>query len=223
MPNIHQVRRVLLRSPAVVAEAANNLSIDGSAHNAGTGATTTVTLSTTLSNDIIYVVVYSNGGGGSPLSVSGSTLGAFTHRASANNNDLSAYWKLAASPLTNEVITVTPIGAAFDSVTAFAVNGAANTSSPFDANAAIPLTDTTAAADPSTATTTSANTFIIGAFRMSAESSPTAGTGFTAIQLNGDYLLVEYKIVTSAQTGLSVPVGTGVGDSTRSIVDAIAG
>jgi hypothetical protein len=218
------VHMTLLGAGKPPAAAGSSLSLDGSAHNAGTGATTTVTLSTTLSNDIIYVVVYSNGGGGvGALTVSGSTLGAFARRVGASTNDLSTYWKHAASPLTNEIITVTPGGAAFDSVTAFAVNGAANTSSPFDSNGAIPLADATAPTDPSTADTTSANTFIIGAFRMSAESSPTAGAGFTAIQLNGDYLLVEYKIVTSAQTGLSVPIGTGVGDSSRSIVDAIAG
>ncbi len=193
------------------------LSLDGSVHGTSPGTNFAVlTLSTTKTNNIIYVASESNG---SPTSVVGSTLGAFTARSAGA---ISSFWILAPSILSSETITLTYSGGtSFISATAFAVNGA-NTSSPFDVNGSVPtLTSFGVPADPISLSTTANDTIIIGAYRFSSQSNPTAGTGFTAIQLNGDFLLTEYKIVSSAQTSLPITVGTGVGDTNQGIGDAI--
>lgn len=202
------VRRTLLKKKSAAA-AANTLALDGSAEGTGSGATVTATMSTSLANNIIMVSVLSNGGAVS--GVSGSTLGLFTRRATNGAaSPQETWWKLATGVLTSEVITVSA-PAAFTTVIAFAVNGS-RTASPFDGTA---VTGTT---DPLSITTTNANTMVLGCWRGGVPSM-TAGAGFTAIQLNADFALSEYKLLSSAQT-ISVTIGTGAGGG-AGIVDAI--
>ena len=81
------------------------LSLDGSVHGTSPGTNVAVlSLSTTKTNNIIYVVVEANG---SATSVVGSTLGAFTARSSGA---ISSFWILATSILSSEIITVTYSG-----------------------------------------------------------------------------------------------------------------
>jgi hypothetical protein len=122
---------------------------------------------------------------------------------------------LAAGTLSAQTITVTVTSATFNTIDIFAVNGA-KTSAPFDVNGSLPAISAT---DPVSVSTTAANTMILAAFRNSAGSS-TAGTGFTLIG-GADFQLTEYKIVSAAQTGLSVTMGTGAGTSNGAIGDAI--
>jgi hypothetical protein len=52
--------------------------------------------------------------------------------------------------------------------------------------------------------TTNANDFLLGMYRQTNISAPTGGSGWTQIAENdGSFLLVEYKIVSSAQTNLA--------------------
>lgn len=211
-PGTFQNRAALDAAPA----GGVTLSLDGSVHTPGTGTNVaTLTLSTTKTNNVIYVAIEANG---SVASVVGSTLGAFTARATGA---IVSFWALAPSILSSEVITLTYSGGTtFISATAFAVNGA-HTAAPFDVNASIPtISSFGVPADPLSATTTAVNTMAIGAFRMSGTSNPTNGSGWTPIQLNGDFLLTEVKLLSSAGS-FSATIGTGVGDSNQGIVDAI--
>jgi len=61
---------------------------------------------------------------------------------------------------------------------------------------------------------------LIGGFRMQSTASPTAGAGYIGIALNSNFALSEYKPVSSAGI-YSVTIGTGVGTSNGSIIDAI--
>ena len=80
-----------------------------------------------------------------------------------------------------------------------------------------PVTGTT---DPLSITTTHANTMVIGSFRMNSTSTPTQGTGYTIIS-GANFLLSEYQIFSSTQSGLSVTIGTGAGDANGCIADAL--
>lgn len=195
------------------------LSLDGvgGVGTTGSGNSTTATMSTSLPNDIIIVFVATNFT--TVASVSGSTLGAFAFRASSGAGSagpIEEWWVRAPSALTSEVITVTiTTGPTFIAATAFAVNGGKLSGSPFDGVSAV-----TGTSDPLSITTASANTFIMGGFRVGT-ASPTAGAGYTAIQLNSNFELSEYKIVSTTQTGLSVTIGTGVGTANGGIADAL--
>lgn len=203
--------------PSSIVAGGVTLSLDGSAH-AAPNATNIVTMSltTTKTNDIIYVM---SSGNGSDVSIVGSTLGAFTRRGGGGS--INGYWVLASSILTGEVITITYSGGAtFVTGSAVAVNGA-KTSAPFDVNGSIPtLTAFGVPADPFSITTSAANTILIGGFGMNGTSNPTAGAGWTAFQLNGDFLLTETKIVSAAGSN-SITIGTGVSDSKQGFGDAI--
>ncbi len=197
--------------------AAPVLSIDGTPIEANSSAaTTSITLTTTKTNNIIILVIETNGG---PIStVSGGGL-TWARRAqnSAGTTNIETWWALASSILSGVTITVTPTTTNFTTVIGFAVNGA-KTSSPFDGTA---VTVSGIPSDPISISTTAANTMIIGAFRFAGTSNPTAGSGFTGLALNADFALAEYQIVSAPQAGLSVTVGTGVGNSNGGIADAI--
>lgn len=194
------------------------LAIDGHVHNSNGGAgSTTLSLSTTQTHDVIVVYVEINGN--NIITVTSPTL-TFTQRFTAGGaNHFYEYWAPAAAVLTNEVIAVATDGN-YCSATAFAVSGALDYTNPFDTNGSIPQA---ANADPVTVSTTAAKTMVIGGFRMGATNNPTAGAGFTAIELNTDYLLTEYQIFSSAQTSLPITVGVGVGTANGAIGDAIVG
>jgi hypothetical protein len=89
-----------------------------------------------------------------------------------------------------------------------------NTSSPFDG---APITGST---DPLTISTSHNDTIVLAGFRMATTTAPTAGSGYTQ-QFNGFYTLNEYQTFTSTQSGLSVTITTGAGDSNGGIADAI--
>lgn len=192
------------------------LSLDGSAHATQGGATSAVSmnLTTSLSNDIIIVFTEQNGGSVSSV-VSSPTL-TWAHRATAGSGatTLEEWWAFAPSADTY-AITVTITGNAFQSVAAFGVNGGKTSGNPFDTNGSLP---STASSDPVSVSTTSANTMIIGGFRLGDPSTP--GTGYTSITTS-DFLLTEYKIVSAAQTSLSVTAGSGAGGANGVIGDAI--
>lgn len=206
------------RSGVPVPPVPNTMSLDGSAADVNANSlVASISITTTKPNNVIVVMVFSNQG---PLvSVIGSTLGAFTKRTSTGSgaNIMEEWYAISPSILTMEIITATCPAIGYSAMIGFAVNGA-KTSAPFDTNVALPSIGAT---DPVTVSTTAANTMVLGAFRMSTN-TPSAGAGFTQIENPADaFMLVEYKIVSSPQTNLSVTVGTGAGTTVSSIGDAL--
>ena len=61
---------------------------------------------------------------------------------------------------------------------------------------------------------------VLASYRMNTQSSPTAGTGFTGIALNSDFLLTEYKAVSSGGA-VSATIGTGAGNANGGLVDVL--
>ena len=183
------------------------------------------TLTTTKANDIIVVGVAYNGAL-NVLSVTSSPSGlSFTKRATNNistDNGIDEWYAVASSALASEVITVnfnpnTYVN--YDAMVAFGVSGA-DTSTIFDSNAALPVSNTTGA-DP-TFSTTNAATFVYSLMRFGTIGSPTAGAGWNSIYApaTGNFL-AQYKIYAVAQSGATAAVGTGTGDENGSIVDAL--
>jgi hypothetical protein len=177
----------------------------------------TGTLTCSSSGNIIVVCVLSN----FDVAVDSVTGGGvtFTRHAQQTGTRIEM-WSGYSSGTFNAAITVNRSGSSFICVHAFGINGAPS-SNWFDTNAAVP---TTGATDPLSISTDTADTFIIGTYRMASTANPTAGTGFTVIA--GDtgsnhYMLTEYKIVSSTQSSLSVPIGTGSGDANGGIVSAV--
>jgi hypothetical protein len=173
--------------------------IDGSIHGNNTGGTTSVTLTTTQSNDYIIVTILSNGG---PVTgVSGSSLGAFTRIAFTNTGQLanvSEIWaKFSPAALTSEVITVTMTSSNYTTVDAFGVSGSNQTSLAWDAGS--PVTSIwPGTTNPLSITTTTPDTMVIGHFYMpSNDTAFSPGTGYTFIG-NGDFSSTEYQVFTSA-------------------------
>lgn len=187
------------------------LSLDGTPATANSsGTTTTVTISTTASSGRVVVISLSNNAIGT---VSGSTLGAFTRRATINSPTGIDEWTATySSALTSEVITVTPTpGASFTTVTAFAVTGGVGG---FDTNGSLP---STSASGTVSISTTTANTFIYAGYR-SSNSNPLAGTGWTQISGGSNFMMVEYQIVSVVQSGTiattsAVTLNGGIGDA----------
>jgi hypothetical protein len=146
------------------------------------------------------------------------TLGlTWTQRATVGGQPEMEFYALGPTggsyPQTDTITFAAPAG--FISAGVMGIIGA-NTSSPFDGSA---VTGTT---DPLTISTTHTNTMIVAGFRMSSTQTPTAGSGWTA-QPGGSlfYSINEYQGFSSTQSGRSVTLGTGTGDSNGAIADAI--
>jgi hypothetical protein len=219
---------------------APTLDTTSSGVNVSYASSASITLSTTHSNDIIVVVACTDSLGVSSIS---STSGlAWQKRSSIAETTqqtycfLDVWWALASSPLTNEAITV-HYASNFDdfSGVAFSVSGC-NTSSPWDSNPSLPVTDATYAAaggDQPTLTysTTKADDFVLMAIGEAATNGyNTPPSGFTYIQgaSNGGgahYSAVgaAYQRRTAAQSNASVQWGAAIGNYTGAcwIVDAL--
>jgi hypothetical protein len=168
--------------------------LDGTASGQATNLTSyTITLTTTQANDIICVLIYSEGATTNPAptitSVTASGL-TFVRRAQSpgSHTALELWWAVASSALSSAVITINLSGTYDDSAAiAFGVNGC-NLSSPWDSNAGLPMlwTDTSAGAmtpGVSSVNTSQANDFLIFACGSAAgwSSIGTVPTGFTGI------------------------------------------
>lgn len=189
------------------------LALDGSVQANATASTINVSLTTTQNNDIIVVMILTNGAPVLTVTGTGITFSG-TARASAGTggNKIEEWVGVAASPLSAVTITVTTTSSAFATVTAFGISGA-DTTTKFDSNGTLPGTAT---GGTITYSTSNANDFAVGAFRMASTGNPTQ-SGHTTI-FGANFQAVMYDIFTSAQTG--VGMGTIQGDSNGGIVDA---
>jgi hypothetical protein len=153
-------------------------------------------------------------------SISGGGLTWTKRISNAAANPIELWTAQAVSALSSMVATITYSGSpSFESHDIFAFSGQ-DTSTKWDSNASVPGSLDVSPADPILVSTSNANDVIIACFRMASVASPTAGTGFTLIS-GADFLGSEYKIVSATQTNLSCGLGTGVGDSNGSVVDAL--
>lgn len=187
------------------------LSIDGSAHSNASTQAVTVTITTTLSNDIIVLIGLTNAAA-QFNSVAGGGLTWTSRGFIGSSQGIEMWTAIAASPLSSQVITATQASAQFCTLDIFGVAGT-NTADPFDAAIV------TGASAPLTITTTNANTLVVGGFRQNSTAAPTAGSGWTGIS-GADYQLAEYQIFSSAQPSLSVTETLGTSDANGGVAQA---
>jgi hypothetical protein len=190
-------------------------SIDGSAAIRTSGSSTNVNLTTTVSGDLICVVVTTLGASVTVSSVTATGL-TFTkvqsivQNSSGTFNMLDLWTAVASGTLSSKTITVTLSASVFNlSMSAFGVTGLFSTSTPYDPNVLTPLTT---AANPITAlsiTTTNADDLLLYlATAQSANGNGGAPTGFTQFASEGGTgfvdILCNYKSVSATQSGTSV-------------------
>ena len=190
--------------------------LDGVATGGGTGTpiVTSGNLTCSNTNNVICVAVLNNG-----AAVSGVTGGGvtFTSRAIVGTLTELEFWTGFSTAAFNDVVSVAiPGGSSFAHVTAFGMHGPPS-SSYFDVNGSLPATG---GSDPLSLSTTAAHTIILGMYRFASTASPTEGSGFTIIDGSG-FMLVEYLEAVTAQTSLSITVGTGAGNANGGIGDAL--
>jgi hypothetical protein len=231
---INNIGQITVTAAGAAALVMPNLVIDGTAAPTFTRASgpVTITLTTTKPNDLIVIVpVYNAPGGTFVTSVTGGGL-TFAHRATGGDadaggaNNIEEWWAVAPTVLNAVTFTVnfnqSNVGAPegpYTQLMAIGIAGA-NTAAPFDVNANLPIQVylTNLPTDPvSVNTSYISSEMILGMFRAVA---PTAGPGFTTA-ITGTNTIIEYDVVSSAQTGLSVGLTVGAGSSNGGIVDAI--
>jgi hypothetical protein len=189
--------------------------LDGSASAINSGGTISIALTTTRTNDVLYVSVVV-GQGITVSSVASSPSLTWTRRLSvafstSNNRHLDAWYAIWSGSGAN-TITVTLSASANAAAVAFGISGA-NTVSPFDSNAAIPSSATGTSTSASvTISTSNPNDFLIGTLGTASNPTLTTGTGFTLVLTqsvvggtgNTHTDSAEYQSVTTTQSNLAV-------------------
>jgi hypothetical protein len=196
------------------------LSLDGNnaAYTAGPATCgCTVTLTTTHTNDWVYVSVYTQSTAVSTPHVTGVTdaaglswarVGVANNNGSGTFNDVEIWAAKSTGILTSDTITVASSTTVSNTLLIpFGVNGA-NLTSPLDPNVSIPSYANTNTGTGTTLTntisTTKAATMLITTLGSSTASlgTLTRPSGFTAIFNAGNYDAA-YKIVSSAQSSIA--------------------
>ncbi len=195
-----------------------NFLVDGTVAFGGVSASAiSGSLTTGNAEDVIVLFIETNGG---PVTTVSDTAGlTWTRRRSVvygSVQQLDEWYAVAPTALSGDIITVSQTYSAYLAACAVAVSGA-NTSDPFDANSSVPAAAAGASASISTS---NAADFVIGAYRVGATASPTAGAGWTQ-DCGKYYLLVEHQFTSAAQSGLVLTIGTGSGNEQVGIADAI--
>ncbi|MCK1679540.1 hypothetical protein IVA87_08710 [Bradyrhizobium sp. 147] len=192
------------------------LLLDGSVHAVGSGASLAVgTLTTSSGNVVVLVAIQLNG---TPVDSVTDTGGHTWQRRTTAGADpfiIELWWTTSVAAFNNAITVSLGAGdSSFLTATAWGISGA-DTSTPFDTNGALPNTGTSGARS---ITTSNANDFLIHCARLNTGNG-TPATGWTEIQDNTDFCLVQYKIVSATQSALSVD--TGGETNNGSIADAI--
>jgi hypothetical protein len=197
------------------------LSLDGSAHSNAVASVATVTLTTSNSDNVIMLQVATNQGPVTSVTSSGLTWSFIAADGTSSISQLEFWYAIASSPLSSHVITVNNTGNGFTTIDAFGVSGV-DTSSPFDADASTPATNSSNA--DLLISTDTADTFIISGYRMSNTASPSQGAGWIKIS-GANYALSQYQIVSSTQTNLAATIASGSrnGGVALALVKASAG
>lgn len=194
-----------------------NASVQRNAFSAATFAMPAIT--TTIAPTILVITGSLNNAAITSITSSGLTWqkrGGIGSGFGTYNFEI--WWAAAPSLLTSHVVTVntTSPGSDYAALTLMAVSGV-NMDTPWDTNAS--LTATGAGGSALIISTDASDTFIIGGYKQQT-AAPTAGSGFTTVS-GVDFILVEYKIVSSPQTNLSVALGTFSGNLDAKLADAL--
>lgn len=193
------------------------LALDGSVSGVGVSSTTLVlNLTTTNAPGVIVVATYSNFNATAVTSVTATGL-VFTSRSTATNTggNFITEWTAPYTLNFSGNITITYDGATSSAGMAWGISDAA-TSSYFDTNVSLPVTNTTTTGLISTSNPNDFIYSIIG----TTTSSNTPGSGWTAVASNTlQFWIVQYQIVSSLQTNLAETLGSGTAQ--MSIGDAI--
>lgn len=178
--------------------------IDGSNTNSGGTTTQTVSITNSLTSDIIVVFLVVNST--TVSSVSGSVRGSYTFRNSINNGTSAVYeYWVQAPTATTETVTITYAGTAtFSIATAFGVHGLNNPASPFDSNGSLPASAN--AISGATLATSGSNDMVISA----AVTTSSVDGGWTDIN-NQAFWVVRYATFSSPQGTFFVPYSGGGG------------
>ena len=204
--------------PQISTLTASSLALDGNGFYTTSAWSTsdTVTLTTAYVNDVIILDIAENGTTVSSISDTAGLTWQEKAVAGTGNDLIYQYYAISPNALSADAITVNFTGGATQAeLNAFGIAGA-NTSSPFDTNASIP---TTSATGTVSATTSNANDLIFAAYRFGSDASPSAGSGWTAINASGGYYLSEYQIVSATQARLVATASTT--DENGGIIDAV--
>ena len=210
--------------------------LDGNATGKSTNANATVSLTTTLSNDIIVVMAYNEAASGGGVAVSSVTAAGltFTQRSISNastHGSLEVWWAPSTGILTAETITVAWSGTFDDSaILAFGVNGC-NLTNPWDGNGALPakasFNGTGTPSVTGVSTTSSSDHLISGSGNVFGTLSMPSGWT-TPIQIgngggaNGASIWASTLAVSSPQSGQTVTwSGSTFGNGGETIVDAL--
>lgn len=218
---------LLLACVIIPLQANAAMTIDGSATNSPASTSTpTVTLSTTLTNDVIILFAKHNSGTSANITSVSDTAGlTWTKRKqglwNGTNADQELWYAVSSSALTSDVITATFGASVGARLTAFGINGA-NTGTPFDSNVSLPGS-TTSATSPTAVSinTTNANDMIITQYVCGGCTLTSRPSGFTQVIATGSVTDVAYEVVSSAQTGLSVSYSVTTPNPNAMIVDAV--
>jgi hypothetical protein len=207
-----------------------NIAID--AHNGGSatsGSSMTITLTTNNPNDVLYLSIISRT---SYVTGVTSTLNSLTWTcreasgstiALSNARYVSTWYAIQPSSGATTITITFNTATTGASVVVFGISGA-DTSSPFDGNAA--YTTGTGTSATVSKTTTNANDLIIGSLALrSSNPTPTVGSGYTLIQTasqttNTNEVSAEYKTVSSSGSQSAGYTWSG-SDDWAMIIDAI--
>lgn len=192
--------------------------LDGSnATSSSSGTTATVSLTTAHAPDLVCVGLTAITATDF-VSVSSPTVGSFTKKGSfsqAGSIYREVWCGSTATNLSSETITIT-LGstASFFNAIAWAFSGIV-TPATFDPNGSLPYQGITPVVS-----TTYANDIIFASINCGGTATPTAGAGWTGVQ-PGNYNFMEYQLVSSAQTSLSVTTG-GTGGGACGVTNTVA-
>jgi hypothetical protein len=193
-------------SVTIPAPSAVSLAVDGAAHANFSGTSGSLSLTTKNANDVIIACVQVNGTTVASITGPGLTFTLRKRQATTDSppNYEEVWYAVAPSALSAGTITVTLSAATtYCTVDVFGISGA-NTTTIFDGNSSLPAATTNG---PVTLSTSNAHDFIFGTYRLYPQ-IPAGGTGWTVISA-ADYQLVEYQIVTTAQSNLQIALGSG--------------
>jgi hypothetical protein len=183
-----------------------------------------VTLSTSGSNDIVFVC-YGSNSTSSPnriSSMSSPTLGSFTARFQSvvdyGHSYLEVWWAVANAPLSSEVISFTIGGSNFQGPILAAAFSGIDTGSPFDVNGGLPYSYSASGSGDIVLSTTGTNDVLFFC-STSADNTPDGppsvpGTFSSIVSFSEASvgMKASYLVVATAQSGVSVPCSGGMID-----------
>ena len=201
------------------------MALDGQGSKASSNNSVAVSLTTTDTNDVLYISIFVHSG--TVSSITSNPNLPWTSRASVlltGTDHLQTYYAIWSSSGT---ITITIQTSGTNTVAeAFGISGA-NTTSPFDVTTPNSSTGTGTSASTSI-TTSNANDFIIGATGLESNSTPNCGSSFTLVGTQTDNVSGatyetsdEYEVVSTTQSNLSVGYTWSGSCSWGMIADAV--